>query len=163
MTKGANMMNIIIEKVIEDLLKDYFWMRNEVKRLSKLLYGVNIPMKSWGIAQYGIEAAMPKGSSGKSQAELRDLDIREERLYKRLVSYQEKVYAIEIAADFIKDEKSRIVYDCLLEGMSYQEIANHLGISKDKVRDMKKGIIRQLGQKGQEGQFLQLLNIENIA
>jgi DNA-binding CsgD family transcriptional regulator len=153
------MMNVI-EKAIEDLLKDYFWMKNEVKRLSVLLYGVSIPMRSWGVAQYGIEAAMPKGSSGKSQAELRDMDIKEERMHKRLGSYQEKVYAIEIAAEFLEDEKSKIVYDCLLEGMSYREIGNHLGMSKDKARTIKASIIRQLRQKRQ---FLQLLNIENIA
>lgn len=45
---------------------------------------------------------MPKGSPGKSQAELRQMDMREERLFKRLKYYEERVYAVELGAEKIK-------------------------------------------------------------
>jgi hypothetical protein len=145
---------------IEALLRDYRWMRKEVDRLERILFGYSSPMRSWGVSQYGIEATLPKGSPGKSQAELKDMDIREERLYKRLKKYQKIVYAIELAVDFIEDEKMKIVYDCILEGMSYRAIGYHLGISREQVRRMKNKIIDHLCQSCH---FLQLLKEEKSA
>lgn len=52
-------------KDIENLVNNYHWMVKEVYRLQKVLYGSTISMKNWGVAQYGLEAAMPKGSPGK--------------------------------------------------------------------------------------------------
>lgn len=49
-------------------------MVKEVRRLQKVLYGSVIPMKNWSVAQYGLESAMLKGSPGKSQAELRQME-----------------------------------------------------------------------------------------
>ncbi|USK57808.1 hypothetical protein LIS82_26665 (plasmid) [Cytobacillus solani] len=63
---------------IETLLRDFYWMKKEVNRLQKYLYGRPSPMRSWGVAQYGLDVAMPKGISGKSQMELRSMDIRED-------------------------------------------------------------------------------------
>ncbi len=77
--------------------------------MQKVLYGSTIPMKNWGVAQYGLEAAMPKGSSGKSQAELRQMDMREERFFKRLKYYQERVYAVELGAEKIKGEQHKVL------------------------------------------------------
>lgn len=76
-------------------------MAKEVQRLQRVIYGTDIPMRRWGVAQYGIEATLPKGSKGKSQAELRDMDMREERLFKRLRKFEERVDAIETAASKI--------------------------------------------------------------
>nr|WP_238409502.1 hypothetical protein [Bacillus safensis] len=95
------------KKEIEGLVHNYHWMAKEVQRLQHVLYGTDIPMRSWGVAQYGIEATLPKGSKGKSQAELRDMDMREERLFKRLRKYEECVYAIEAAASKIEGEKKQ--------------------------------------------------------
>ncbi|TWK89543.1 hypothetical protein CHCC20333_4385 [Bacillus paralicheniformis] len=64
-----------------------------------VLYGSDIPMRSWGVAQYGLEAAMPQGSPGKSQDVLRDMYLREERLFKRLEYFEVRVYAIEVAGE----------------------------------------------------------------
>jgi DNA-binding CsgD family transcriptional regulator len=145
---------------IEALIKDYPWMRKEVDRLERILYGHSTPMRSWGVALYGIEAAMPRGSSGKSQAELRKMDIREERAYKRLEKFQDTVYALEIAAEFLEDEKEKVIYDCMIDGMSFREIAYHIGISRNQVKKAKESILSQLSQKSQ---FVQLLKLEKSA
>lgn len=118
------------QKEIENLINSYHWMVKEVHRLQRVLYGSVIPMKNWGIAQYGLEAAMPKGSPGKSQAELRQMDMREERLFKRLKYYEERVYAVELGAEKIKGEQHKVIYDCMMEGMSYRAISLHLGFSR---------------------------------
>ncbi|WP_433958860.1 sigma-70 family RNA polymerase sigma factor [Cytobacillus horneckiae] len=145
---------------IELLLRDYHWMKKEVDRLENILYGRSSPMRSWGVAQYGIEAAMPKGSSGKSQAELMNMDIREERLYKRLEKLKERVYAIEYAAELLGNERDRVIYDCIIDGMSFREISYHIGISRNQVKKAKETILNQLSQKSQ---FVHLLNLEKSA
>lgn len=147
-------------EIIERLIRDYQWMRREVDRLQNALYGYATPMRSWGVAQYGIEAAMPKGSSGKSQAELKNMDLREERLYKRLMKFEGRVYAIEWAGELLEDEKERVVYDCMLDGMSYRSIAELLGMTRNQVKKTKDAILSQLSQKSQ---FVQLLNLEKFA
>ncbi|MDM5335728.1 sigma-70 family RNA polymerase sigma factor [Fictibacillus enclensis] len=118
----------MLKERIEHLLRDYHWMKKEVDRLQRIVYGYATPMKSWGVAQYGIEATMPKSSRGKSQEELKEMDLREEREYKRLKKYEEIVFAIEMAADLLEDEKDKVIYDCLLDGMSYRSIDHRVGI-----------------------------------
>lgn len=153
-------MNEMITEKIESMLRDYPWMKKEVERLERILYGYSTPMKSWGVAQYGIEATMPRGSSGKSQAELRHMDIKEERQHKRLTVLRNRVYALEMAAELLENEKDRVLYDCILDGMSYREISYHIGISRSQVKKFKESILNQLSQKSQ---FVQLLNLEKMA
>lgn len=140
---------------ITDLIRDYRMMKREIERLQNILYGQSIPMRSWGVAQYGIEAAMPKGTSGKSQAELRDMDIREQKQVLRLQEYQRKVFAIESAGDFLDREILKIVYDCMLSGMTRQQIAIHLEISRDSVDKLRADIKAQIGTNTTFSKLLQ--------
>ncbi len=87
---------------------------------------------------------MPKGSPGKSQAELRQMDMREERLFKRLKYYEERVYAVELGAGKTKGEQHKVIYNCMREGVSYRAIGLHLGISRETVRKMKDEFIIHL-------------------
>lgn len=139
---------------MEQLIRDYRWMKNEVSRLQTIIYGRQVPMGSWGVAQYGIDAAMPKGSSIRSYEEMEAMDIRDKRQWYRLKKYESYIYAIEKAPDFLSGEKNKIVFDCMLDGMSYRKIGNHLEISRDKVREVKDDIISQLCQNCHFGQLL---------
>ncbi|MEK4908342.1 hypothetical protein CHH62_16940 [Niallia circulans] len=130
---------------IAELVRDYRMMKREIERLQRIIYGKSVPMRSWGVAQYGIEATLPHGSSGKSQAELRDMDIREQKQIMRLQEYQRKVFAIESAGDFLDKEILKIVYDCMLSGMTRQQIAVHLEISRDSVDKLRAEIKAQIG------------------
>lgn len=153
----VNLTNSLIGQ-IEELLRDYRWMSKQVDHLQRQLYGYSSPMRSWGVAQYGLDAAMPKGSPGKSVIELEKMDIREERLYKRLKKYEELVYAIEMVGDLLEDEKEKVIYDCLLDGMSYRAIAYEIGITRNQAKESKKAILSQLSQNCQ---FVSLLKLEN--
>ncbi|WP_249928301.1 hypothetical protein [Niallia circulans] len=51
---------------IAELIRDYRMMKREIERLQRIIYGKSVPMRSWGVAQYGVEATLPHGSSGKS-------------------------------------------------------------------------------------------------
>ena len=129
---------------ISDLIRDYRMMKREIKRLQKVIYGKSFPMRSWGVAQYGIDAAMPKGSSGKSQAELKNMDIREQKQYERLEEYQRRVVAIESAGDLLNREILKIVYDCTLSGVTRHQISIHLEISRDSVDKLRSEIKAQI-------------------
>lgn len=139
---------------IDELVRSYSWMKKEVERLQTIIYGGAISMKSWGVAQYGVDATLPKGSSGKSQSELKEMDVKEERQYKRLKQYETQVYAIEMAGDLLKAEKDKVIFDCLLDGMSYRAIGQQLGINKDQVKTTRRGIIIQLSQNRQFSSLL---------
>lgn len=140
---------------ISQLIRDYNWMKKEITRLQKIIYGSTFPMKSWGVAQYGIEATLPKGSRGKSVAELEEMDLREQKQIERLQTYQRYVYALEKAVEVLKDERQKIIYDCLLDEMTYRQIAMHLNVSKDYVQKQKNEIVRQIRQNRQITAILQ--------
>ncbi len=137
------------------MIRDYNWMRKEITRLQRIIYGSPIPMVKWGVAQYGIEAVMPKGSKGKSHAEMDAMDLREKRQIERLESYQRYVYALETAVDVLEEERQKIIYDCLLDEMTYRQIAMHLNMSKDFVQKQKNEIVRQIRQSRQITAILQ--------
>ncbi len=130
---------------ITALIRDYRMMKREIERLQRIIYGISIPMRSWGVSQYGVEATLPKGSRGKSQEELRDMDIREQKQIARLQEYERKVVAIETAGDLLDKEILKIVYDCMLDGLTRRQIASHLELSIDSVDKLKQDIKTQLG------------------
>lgn len=134
---------------LSQLIKDYRWMKNEISRLQRIVYGSTFPMQSWGVAQYGIEAVMPKGSKGKSHAEMDAMDVRERKQIERLKVYERNVFALEMAVDALEDERQKIIYDCLLDEMTYRQIALHLAVSKDYVQKQKNEIVRQIRQSRQ--------------
>ncbi|MDP4135769.1 MAG: helix-turn-helix domain-containing protein, partial [Bacillota bacterium] len=47
---------------------------------------------------------------------------------------------------------------CMMEGMSYTAIANHLDCSRDTIRKIKTAIIGNIVNKVKEANFLQYLN-----
>ncbi|MCQ6275760.1 hypothetical protein JMM81_12420 [Bacillus sp. V3B] len=142
---------------IEEWIRDYNFMLREIARLNRLL---NMPHFGQKLtATYGDEAGMPKGSGGISQAELRQMDIRE----RRLIKYEMIIEFLEIATDSLEDEKEKVVYDCMIEGMSYTSIANHLGFSRDTIRKVKEGILGNIVKKVQKDQFMQKLKSIKMA
>lgn len=68
------------------------------------------------------------------------------------------VHYLDNAMEHIEEEKHRIVYDCMMEGMSYTAIANHLDCSRDTIRKIKTAIIGNIVNKVKEANFLQYLN-----
>lgn len=135
---------------LEDLIYQYHWRKKELDRISNILWGSNRNSKSVGVAQYGIEATLPKPNTNlKSVPEMDDMDERDKRLYDRWTCYQSKVAAIEMMIDQLDDEQQQIILDCMMEGMSYRSIADHLNISRTKLGEKKNGMLNHLCQKSQ--------------
>ena len=102
-----------------------------------------------GVAQYGIEAAMPKGSGLISRAELDKMDRHERNIFMRMNKYRNMVEFVEVAEEYIEDPVKQVVYSCMMDGVSYRAIGKHVGYSKDKVRQIRDDILDDLSQSSQ--------------
>ncbi len=150
-------MTAEMENQVVEWIRDYNFMLREIARLNRLLNSVHIGQKL--TATYGIEATLPKGNGGISQAELRQMDIRERRLYR----YEMIIEFLETASEDFNDERQEIIFDCMIEGMSYSSIAIHLGCSRDTVREVKNVIIGNIVNKVKNDCFLQKLKSVKLA
>ena len=131
------------KKEIENLIYDYHWMKKEVDRLEKVLWGSPIPIKSAGVAQYGIEAAMPKAQGNNSDPIYNEV-VRRQKAHSSVSKLEEKVRFIQEHMHVITDEKEQIVLHKLLDGYSLRAISRITGNSFSKVRTSKDNIARQL-------------------
>ena len=154
------MMSNQTEPEVGYLVGNYRFWKKEIERLEHVLFGNSFSMGSWGVAQYGIDAAMPKGSSIRSAKELERMDVRERSQILRLEKLRTYVYTLEVAYDLIEDEQLKTIYDCLLDGMTHRQIAEHLSSSKDYVRYKKAEVFSQISQNSQ---IRTLLTLQNIA
>jgi len=139
---------------IEEWIRDYKFMLREIARLNKILDKPEFPKQKL-TAAYGYEAMMPRGSRGISQAELKQLDHREKRLYKYLAI----VEYLDRAVNDLEGDKEKVIFDCMLEGVSYTQIAVHLACSRDTIRKIKEGIIAKIAMKVKKDKFLQKLRL----
>lgn len=135
-----------MKKEIDNAIRNYQMYVREVNRLEDTLYSGGTSARSWGVATYGIEAAMPRGSGGLSNAELDALDRREQITLKRMQKYQSVMDALHKDLEESTNEFEHIVFDCLLDGMTYREIGNHLRVSREKIRRTKEEIVCRLCQ-----------------
>ncbi|CEH29406.1 hypothetical protein [Aneurinibacillus migulanus] len=133
-----------IEKTWEDLT-GYHWMIKEIERLKRDLDKVTItaPEGSALVAQYGIEATLPKGK-GKKVAYLSVSEERYEKKLQRMKHLEEKVRRIQEAADKITCEKERAVIECILDGERMNFIARHVGISRQYLNEIRRKLIKKM-------------------
>lgn len=147
-------------KKIEQLIYNYTFMLREVIRLESMYYGTDSSPSNRGVAQYGLEAAMPKGTAIRSAAEMDAMDRRELRMYNRIIEYRSKIILIEGAAELLENDVHRVIFDCMTDGMSYRSIGQHLGMSRNRLNESRNEMIEfllntnhfnQKSQKGQKG------------
>jgi DNA-binding NarL/FixJ family response regulator len=126
---------------IYGILKDYSWMLREIQRIDRELLRTDFR----GTAQYGIEATLPHavGIVGKA---LENEVIRRSKKSDRLIEYINKVNFINENMDKVKDEKEKVVLDCLMDGMDISAIAHHLRISRKQVHLLRDNIVNHLAE-----------------
>jgi hypothetical protein len=134
----------IVQKTEEDL-RSYHWMVKEIERLSNKL---DKAIRSSGpsenlVAQWGVEAIMPKGK-GQKIAEMSISDERYERQWQRLEKLRGKVQKIERAVENITNEKERTVLECILDGERMNMIARHVGISRQYLNGIKRLLVKKV-------------------
>lgn len=126
---------------ILNILIDYHWMVKEVNRLNLQMQSV----ETVGVASYSDEPRSTSGTSKRLEAEV----MRRERKYDRKKKYEERITLIRDSYHLIEAEQHKVVFDCILDGMSLNGIATHLNINRTTVRKIRNQIIESIlsGQK----------------
>ncbi|WP_060210416.1 LuxR C-terminal-related transcriptional regulator [Sporosarcina koreensis] len=129
------------EKQIERLLKDYHWMINSVRIMRENLRDAGDGLT----AQYGIEAAMPKGKGETSDPVYREV-VRRSKHHERIIGYESKIHMIQERVHVITDVRESEVLHWILEGKGYSWIARHMGLSERHIRRIKDSIVHQMSE-----------------
>lgn len=138
----------IVQKVEEEI-KDYYWMVKEVERLRTEIdkaFATIPAIQQKLVATYGDAAGMPSGKGLR----LSTLTIPEERYEKqieRLKNMENKVRQINDFATSLGDGKYRTVLECMMDGMQMNRIARHVGVSRQRLNEIKRDIVNRLAQE----------------
>lgn len=128
----------IVQKVEEEL-KDFHWMVKEVDRLRGYLVSAGEGLTR----AYGLESSLPKPKGNTSDPVNREVQ-RRLRQISRLEKLENKIKRIEAAAERIKDEKERTVLECILDGERMNMIARHVGISRQRLSEIRRNLVKKL-------------------
>lgn len=93
-----------------------------------------------GVAQYGLEAALPSGKGLVSMALENEIMRRNVRT-KRIYEYINKVNFINTNRQKVKDKREIEVLDYLLDGESLAAIRRYMGIGARQVNKMRSDIV----------------------
>lgn len=138
MTSGGSNMN---KKEIENALRDYKWMINEIKRQREIQSdaGTNL------VAQSGIESAMPKAQGTTSDPVAIEV-VRRDNKFSWVHKLEKKVTFIQERISLIKESREIAVLECMLDGMSMRAISNHMGLSERHIFRIKNSIVSQMAE-----------------
>lgn len=125
----------------EDDIRDYPYMQIEVMRIRRYLEEAG----QGTVAQYGLEAALPKGK-GRHGDSTHVEAVRRERKWKRLQNLQKKIERIDKALDRIGDEQERLVLEALLDGDKNNLIAKEIGVSRQRYYEIKRRAVLKLAE-----------------
>lgn len=124
---------------IYGILKDYFWMIREIKKIDYELSKTDFQ----GVAQYGMEATLPHAVGIVGRA-LENEVIRRSKKSERMMEYAKKVNFVNERLHKVTDEKEKVVLDCLLDGMNIAAIGHHLKLSRKQVHKLRDNIVELL-------------------
>lgn len=124
---------------VEQALRDYNWMINEIKRQRDLMdyNGGNL------VAQGGVESVMPKAQGLTSDPVALEV-VRREKKSKWVEKLENKVLFIQRRIPVITDEKEKAVLECMLDGLSMVAIGKHMGLSRRHIYTIKESVVSQI-------------------
>ena len=136
---------------ISAAIKNYKWMMQLL--INRRLEAVSGSRSL--IAQYGIDAAMPKAQNSPSDPIFNEIQ-RIEKHEKNTRKIRRKVLMIQKHSKVIKGEKDVLVLDMLLDGLPLREIASELNMSIGSVQSSKDRIINKIYESIQNEQSEQI-------
>lgn len=135
---GAQKM--FTENSVYEILSNYHWMIKEVKRIEYLLEQTEFT----GVAQYGIEATMPKPQGGITKDAMANEVARRDKKLSRKIRLIEKIEFVQKRMERVQDEREKVVLDCLLDGMSINAISHHMGLTRRHINNLRQNIVKTL-------------------
>lgn len=130
---------------VKQILKDYRWMLNTVKAMRESLKEAD----GAAIAQYGIEATMPKGKGCTGDVVFGEV-VRRSRQWERIEAYEERIRFIQKNLYKVREPRQAEVLYWLLEGKSNKAISKHMGLSYSHTRRIIDEIPHSLLAKGED-------------
>lgn len=130
------------KKEVDQALRDYHWMINEIKRQREQLAYITARGL---VAQGGVESSMPKPQGVSSDPVALEV-IRRDTAYRWIEKLEEKVLFIQKRIPVITDQREKAVLGCMLDGMSMVAIGKHMGLSRRHIYTIKESIISQIAQ-----------------
>lgn len=127
------------EKIM-DLINSYPYY---ISRLKELDAQYKSEVGGGATSQYGIDAAMPKAQGGNSDPAHNDT-IRRMKMDKELNRLQAKVRYIQNRWDRITDERTALVFNLRLNGMTYQSISKEVGVSPQRAHSIMNEVCETL-------------------
>lgn len=127
---------------METDIKSYAWNRRQIMELERQLDrldGITCAPGSSMVAQYGIEATLPRSTAPEE-----DDDAAYKRKLQRLKEIREQIARVDRAAAVITDERERGVLEGLLDGLPMKDIAFENGISRRTVERTRLLIVRTM-------------------
>lgn len=128
----------ITKEKLDQWIKDYRWMINTVEQL-QMEYRYN----GAKIAQYGIEATLPKASGQTSDVVFTEV-VRRNKHLKRINEYIRKIQEVQKRIDKITEPREAEVLFWLLDGKSLRWIGLHMGLSHVTIRKIKDSILENM-------------------
>ena len=124
------------KKEIEQALRDYKWMINEIKRQRELM-----GYKGGNLVAHIDDMPKGKGTTGDPVAQE---VIRRDKASRWVQKLEEKVLFIQQRIHIITDPKEKVVLECMLDGLSMVAIGKHMGLSRRHIYTLKESIISQI-------------------
>lgn len=132
----------VTPREIKETLQNYNWMIKELRRQREL---ADEDIRLSVTAQGGIESSMPKPKGITSDPVANEI-IRRDKKYTWLNNLEKKLSYIQNRIHVIKDERERVVLECLLDGMSMRAIGQHLELSEKHITRLRDGIAEQMSE-----------------
>jgi len=123
---------------IEQALRNYYWMVNQVERLERELSNIEPSI----IPPYGLEASMPKAIQISDK--VGKTVIKRDEESRHLKKLKAKIAFIDNGLKNIENDLEKAVMLCIMDGLSQFQISQHFKISEGKVSSIKSQIVREM-------------------
>jgi len=125
---------------IEQALRNYYWMVNQVERLERELSNIEISI----IPPYGLEASMPKANQISDK--VGKTVIKRDEESRHLKKLKAKIALIDSGLKMIENDLEKSVMLCMMDGLSQFQISQHFKISEGKVSSIKSHIVKKMNE-----------------
>lgn len=117
---------------IARMIKEY---QTNVRAVAKLRREYIDDVCGASIAQYGIEATMPKPQGQTSDPVLREVQrlMRQDSV---IAKYEQKVLYIQNRWDRVTDERQAMIFNQVLTGTSFEVISETMNLSRQRIHQI---------------------------
>ena len=123
---------------IEQALRNYYWMVNQVERLERDLSNIEISI----VPPYGLESSMPKANQISDK--VGKTVIKRDEESRHLKKLKAKIGFIDNGLKMIENDLEKSVMLCIMDGLSQFQISQHFKISEGKVSSIKSHIVKKM-------------------